>query len=63
MTDPLPACATCLHLSRADACCTLHGETRHAEDAACFDHSDGKVEDRDLTDLMEKLNGESEQNT
>ena len=56
MTHPLPTCATCLYLSRRDACCTLHGETRHAQDSACFDHSDGTVDDRDLTKTGEQLN-------
>ena len=55
MSDIL-TCATCLHHSARDACCELTGETKHAADAACMDHSDGAVEDRDLTELRERLN-------
>lgn len=51
MTDrtSLPAdremltCRTCCHHSPVDACCNLTGETRRKDDAACFDHSDGRV--------------------
>ena len=34
---------TCLYLSRQDSCCSLTGETRHGDNAACCDHSNGKV--------------------
>ena len=38
---PLKTCATCLHHSPSDACCTLTGETRHKVDAACMEWTDG----------------------
>ena len=56
---PIPTCGTCLHHSARDACCELTGETRKADDAACMEHSDGAVEDRDLAELRDKLNREA----
>jgi len=57
MTTPTPilTCGTCRHHSPQDVYCTLTGDTRHADDAACMEHSDGTVEDRDFTELEERL--------
>ena len=46
---PLKTCATCRHHSRRDHCCELTGDTRKPTDAACFEHTDGKVEERKAT--------------
>ena len=37
-------CHGCRHLSPRDAYCALWGQTRHAHDEGCKEHSDGKVE-------------------
>jgi hypothetical protein len=37
-------CHGCRHLSPRDAYCALWGQTRHAHDEACQEHSDDRVE-------------------
>jgi hypothetical protein len=46
MTEKTKTCATCLHLSRRDACCELTGDTRRGGDPACPEHTDGSTERR-----------------
>ena len=37
------SCATCLHYSKKDKCCALHGETREKDGEACGQYSNGAV--------------------
>ena len=42
-TSSTRTCATCLHHSSRDACCSLTGKTARRGDRACGQWSDGKA--------------------